>query len=372
VKRSFENLVFVKQLVRRYEPLSFWMRLEVKKLDMRKSIMNKVVRIGSLGVIAGVMLGAFGCGAKKVVGGVTAKPAKRFVVQKTLIGHSKMVTCAKFSPDGKTLVSSGMDCTIRLWDVATGKLKSVDKRPKAPVNWVDFSPDGKLVVNILDDNTVGFTNVEHQFSKVVAEGDGTVGWSVAVSPDSLTLMASGENQCLRFWDLWTGRLKKFFITEPDNTNSATFSPDGTYVAAGSDNSSTIKVWDVYTGKIKYAFKGHTEPNLSVVFAPDGKTLVSGGLDRTIKFWDLTTGKLKRDINTLEYPVTAVSYSRDGSMIASGDMKGDIRIWDAVTGKLMYELLDHSALITHLAFSPDSKRLASCSQDLAVKFWKAVE
>jgi tricorn protease-like protein len=342
-----------------------------KMLDISKLIMNKVVGIGGLGVIAGVVLGVSGCGANLGSSGVTAKPVKRFVVQKSLIGHSKMVTCAKFSPDGKTLVSSGMDCTIRLWDVATGKQKSVDKRPEAPVNWVDFSPDGKLVVNILDDNTVGFTNIEHQFSKVVSEGDGTVGWSVAVSPDNLTLMASGEDQCLRFWDLWTGRMKKFFKTEPDNTNSATFSPDGTYVAAGSDNSSTVKVWDVYTGKIKYAFKGHTEPVYTVVFAPDGKTLVSGGLDATIKFWDLTTGKLKRNLS-VEYPVATVAYSPDGSMIASGDSKGDIRIWDAVTGEFMYELLDHSALITHLAFSPDSKRLASCSQDLAVKIWKAVE
>ena len=43
----------------------------------------------------------------------------------TLKGHSKPLTSLAFSPDGKTLASSSVDKTIKLWDVTTGEEKAI-------------------------------------------------------------------------------------------------------------------------------------------------------------------------------------------------------------------------------------------------------
>ncbi|CAH1986291.1 unnamed protein product [Acanthoscelides obtectus] len=64
----------------------------------------------------------------------------RTVVRKFL-GHTAQLTDASFSPDSRWLVTSAMDCTIRLWDVPTGHLVDEFSTERACIS-LDFSPTG--------------------------------------------------------------------------------------------------------------------------------------------------------------------------------------------------------------------------------------
>ena len=48
-----------------------------------------------------------------------------------------------FSPDGKRLVSTGFDKTVRIWDPATGKELHTLTAHTMPVLCVAFEPDGR-------------------------------------------------------------------------------------------------------------------------------------------------------------------------------------------------------------------------------------
>jgi WD40 repeat protein len=71
-----------------------------------------------------------------------------------LEGHRGPVTGLAFSPDGRRLVSSSDDKTIKVWDCTTGEHLLNLSGHTGPVTGVAFSPDGKLLASGAGDGTV--------------------------------------------------------------------------------------------------------------------------------------------------------------------------------------------------------------------------
>jgi WD40 repeat protein len=64
----------------------------------------------------------------------------------TFAGHKQPVLSVAFSPDGRTLASSGDDSTVRMWNVATQQELLVDRRLGGALSNLLFSPDGRLLL----------------------------------------------------------------------------------------------------------------------------------------------------------------------------------------------------------------------------------
>lgn len=60
----------------------------------------------------------------EMLGAVELRDTRSGKVAKTLTGHSGLLTSLDFSADGKLLLTSGLDGTVRLWDVAKGTLRA--------------------------------------------------------------------------------------------------------------------------------------------------------------------------------------------------------------------------------------------------------
>jgi len=248
----------------------------------------------------------------------------------TLIGHKSQVYGLTFSPNGEFLATASYgENATRLWSTASGELiAALDGI--AP----EFSPDGQVLMTV-------------------------------------------SNKTVKLWSS-TGKLKLTLSGHDGNITAATFSPDGTQLATGSEDG-TVKVWNAITGqtsvtltvwKVKkiaryriFSRALHIPVEVYVKFSPDQHTVLTNTYWEysSAKLWDVAAGRLQAELcgqtvevlyETKTVGVTKASFSRDGKFIAT-QSDNKTRLWDAATGRLIDEFKNEFSATD---ISPDSKWL----------------
>ncbi|MDB9379173.1 WD40 repeat domain-containing protein, partial [Nodularia sphaerocarpa CS-585A2] len=311
-----------------------------------------------------------------------------WICRDTLTGHGDRVTSVAISPDGKIIASGSLDRTIKLWDLATGRLVQTIKQHSGAVTCVTFSQDRQTLASssARPDGSIKLWNVNTGQLKTSLKADNWIVlnvWSIALSPDGKTIVSGHHaDSTVKIWDLTNQRLVHTLKGHGWAVNSVAVSPDGQIVASGGADSN-IKLWNVSTGREIRNFNGVSDGPVGLVqsffgnnvsdnqvctvaFSPDGKTLASGGENQQIKLW----GVNNKNVNFLKgssEKVHTVAFSPDGKTLASGGADGIIRIWNLLTGKVTFNLGDSSCVYS-LAFSPDGKTLVSGNGDNTIQVW----
>jgi WD40 repeat protein len=255
-----------------------------------------------------------------------------------------------FSPDGRTL-TTGDGATIHIWDVATRREIStrVTGRTERAESLV-FSPDGGTLATCYRDGEVDLWGIADGRQIAILPANTAVPYVSAVfSPDGRTLATSGNDRTVRLWNSATG----FEIGDPFN--------DGTGTADWHDD-------QLFGGPLGRA-SGQIQP---VAFSPDGRRLAIGGHDGTVRFLDLASGRgTAVPLIGNAFAVGVVIYSPDGRTLAVGDDGGTVRLWDPTTNREIGDM-DNIEDSTNavMMFSPDGRTLATDDQSGTVRLWNA--
>ncbi|HEU68743.1 MAG TPA: WD40 repeat domain-containing protein [Candidatus Acetothermia bacterium] len=158
--------------------------------------------------------------------------------------HMGWVRCVAFSPDGRTLATSGCDGYVRIWDVDTLRLRRDAIQAGINVYFVSFSPDGELLGCVTNPGEIRLYRTDT--------------WEEAMR-------------------LRAGRTSSLYVMS--------FSPEGAKVFAGGF-SNKVEVWDLATGKMLSEHPGHTDSIWGLIVFPDGRRVVTTSRDNTVRLWTI--------------------------------------------------------------------------------------
>jgi len=323
--------------------------------------------------------------------------------------HTGGILAASWSPDSTRLLTSSMDMTCKIWDVAARKAvstvsigSSVNDQQVGNL-WagkfcLSLSLGGDL--NYIDtrDSRIARTVYGHQksitaFAMNTAEKsfytgsyDGRVlAWS---ADKGLASPILGQGHTSQVSGLALGSGGKLFSTGFDDclkriTLSVKMYQDGSVpleaqpraLAAHGDLQivvTTKQIVVLRAGTSKLSSVSVSYGPMSVAISPDGNEVAVGGDDMKVHLFALIDGHLTAKPRVLESnrgQITALAYSPNGKLLAAGDTDRKIMVYDTESGELKFnEWVFHSSRVSSIDWTADSLNAVSGGLDRDIYVW----
>jgi WD40 repeat protein len=327
---------------------------------------------------------------------------------------------AAFSPDGSKLLGGEMSGEVALWDLPADRLLYRQKLHGGNVLEVKFSPNGRSFATSGLDGAIHLRSVEKPDEVVRVFTWAKGGSHLAFTPDGTRLVASGQfTTMIRVWRLSDGQLvREIGPTDGNHLKSMAVTPDSRNIPTAGHRQeekedpeereegkraerprevrvrgigpgepkrltvkrTEIRLWDIDSGEKVRDLDGAEEIGIGdVALSPDGRRMVivdfqtirmldastlepqwaidlPGWWGRPVEFsydakfavlpeqnavviFEVATGRrLHHDASTPVGRIGAAAWSPSGDRIVTGHSDGLVRVWDAVTGGLIWHQL----------------------------------
>ncbi|KAK6455830.1 WD40-repeat-containing domain protein [Scheffersomyces xylosifermentans] len=280
----------------------------------------------------------------------------------------------------KWFVTGSSDSTIKIWDLATSKLKATLTGHIMGVRSLAISKRFPYLFSGSEDKTVRCWDLERTNSEAgcqIRDYHGHVGgiYAMALHPELDLLFTGGRDSVIRVWDV-RSRAEVMVLTGHRSDISSVVSELGDPQVISSSMDGTIRLWDIRKQTTSLTMTHHTKSIRSLVMHPFEMTMCSGDSNGNLKEWLLPGGQLLNEFGSAEDSkiVNTLAINPASNVLFSGYDDGKMEFYDYISGSLLQS--DHSSPVAGSQQSPlyastfdmSGLRLITCEGDKSIKIW----
>jgi WD40 repeat protein len=293
--------------------------------------------------------------------------------------HSQNGHPVLFCNNGTAILAGGGEGTLTLLDIPSGRsIRTFNVRSNAStkpdVSSMVLTPDGKSVIAGYRTNAIenvngvnrAVTSKDHSIriwnlatGKMTASFNTKNGWisALAVTPDGTALLSCDWQQDrVILWNIRTGKQTRTF---PGYTSAIDVSAGGRYALLG--GCMEFRLVELSTGKVVRKIGQDIAGWVRAIrFSPDGRSALVGDDTSKPKLWNLETGVLAATFGGYANQLESVSLSRTGHvLLTASDYDDRISLWDYRNGRLIKTLdRDPDSIMSAATISSDGTFLAT--------------
>ena len=286
-----------------------------------------------------------------------------------LKGHTGSVSALHYNSDGRTLVTTGEDATLRVWNVAGSSLTRTIDLDDGPATALALSGSNALTGHA--NGQIVLWNYERAEKLATFKRNDAQIWGLAFVGSDTRFAAVSHDWKVTLWDTAQRSAPVQVIDAHDNAAHAVAfasTARGPLLVTGSADKS-VKLWNLDTLDAVRSYRGHSDFVTAVAVTSGGTMLASGGLDGGIRLWSPNSSRAQRRLYGHRGRVGGLSFSPSGDTLASASEDGQVRIWDFKHGRTAKTLTGSAGSVRTVQFSPDGQQLASAGSDGIIRLWR---
>ena len=283
-----------------------------------------------------------------------------------IAAHHGAIAGMAYSDDGRWLVTTGADATLKVWDATYHTLIRTIELDDG--NATALALDGSRAATGHADGKVVLWDLEHAVKLATIQRNEANIWAVVFVGDPNRVAVASHDWKVALWDTSQPAAPLHIFDGHQNAVQAlAYAPREELLASGSADE-TVRLWDLRTLDLKRSYRGHRDFVTAVAFSHSGKILASGALDGRIRVWSALSSRRLRSLNGHTGRITDIAFAPAGNLLASASADGTVRLWDVKRGRTLIALTGHTGGATAVAFSPDGQHLASAGENGIVRVW----
>lgn len=236
-----------------------------------------------------------------------------------------------FSKDSRRIGACYVDAPTMIWDVASARpvLPPTPYEPDESTS--DAVIENGFMVTGAQDGTIRIRDLASgRVISTISTGAGAI-TELGISRDGSRVAAGGLGLPTRVWDTATGQPLTVPITHIGGglRRGSQFSPDGSQLVSLCD---AVRVWNAQTGQpLSPLVKVGSNP-LTVHYSPDGRRLIAGCEDGSVFFYDLSPSDIPAaDLAKLAEVVAGQRVDETGSLASLASEEWRAR-WSDLTAR----------------------------------------